>query len=110
MDLSLCAMEPPSADAATAPKTVQIRLGKCKHHLRLLYQCRRKKALVVMEEEEEAAAAAAAAPAAPMGNPDSCHILYESACLNNDEVRLGKCELHLPVLFVCHMRARELWS
>ncbi|CAL4935824.1 unnamed protein product [Urochloa decumbens] len=84
----------------------EIRLGKCRDHLRLLYQCRQK-ALAVIEE-----AAAAAAPAAPMGNTDSCHIPYEKLkrCVNNEEVRLGKCELHLHVLFACHMRARELWS
>jgi hypothetical protein len=31
-------------------------------------------------------------------------------CLNNDEVKLGKCELYLHSLFVCHTRARELFS
>ncbi|CAN6297851.1 unnamed protein product [Urochloa humidicola] len=113
-------MEPPSVVAEMAPQTVQasanadpchihskdfedclnsheIRLGKCRDHFRLLYQCRRK---------------ALAVPAAPMRNTDSCHIPYEKLkrCLNNEEVSLRKCELHLHVLFACHIRTRELWS
>ncbi|KAG0547684.1 hypothetical protein BDA96_01G101800 [Sorghum bicolor] len=130
---------PSSVDAARGPETVQvaapapmdsadpchshskdfldclnsheIKLGKCMHHLALLHQCRRRADDAM--EHSKVQTEGTTAPAALMGNnAGSCYIPYLELkiCLNNDEVKLGKCELYLHSLFVCHTRARELCS
>ncbi|KAJ1293690.1 hypothetical protein BS78_01G087900 [Paspalum vaginatum] len=89
-----------------------ISLGKCRDQLHLLYQCRQRVKPVV--GPSRAGVTLAAAAAADYLRPGSCHIPYHltsKLCLDYPDVTLlGKRDLYLDLLSVCHMNTRGLSS